>query len=68
MEASMNKTQIVDINSEVCIGCGVCAGMCPRGILVMSETTGKVEVTDELKCDRLAGCQRACPVGAIKIR
>jgi NAD-dependent dihydropyrimidine dehydrogenase PreA subunit len=35
--------------------------------LYIDEKSGKCKVTDESKCDRLAGCEKACPVNAIKI-
>lgn len=61
----MNK--IVVINDELCVGCGVCIALCPKKILYIDEKSGKCEVRDESKCDRLRGCEKICPVSAIKI-
>jgi len=61
----MNK--IVLINEDLCVGCGECVRICPKKILYIDEETGKCKVKDETKCDRLAGCERLCPVGALKI-
>ncbi|HNX82440.1 MAG TPA: 4Fe-4S binding protein [Candidatus Omnitrophota bacterium] len=61
----MNK--IVLINEELCIGCGACASLCPNKILYIEEKSGKCKVSDESKCDRLRGCEKVCPVDAIKI-
>jgi len=61
----MNK--IVLINEELCIGCGACAALCPKKILYIDEKSGKCKVSDESKCDHLRGCEKVCPVAAIKI-
>lgn len=61
----MNK--IVVIDEELCIGCGACVSLCPKNILVIDEKNGKCKVTEEVKCDRLRGCMKICPVDAIKI-
>jgi len=61
----MNK--IVFIDEELCTGCGVCADICPKEILHLDKKTGKCRVTDETKCDELAGCEKNCPVKAIRI-
>ncbi|MFA5090808.1 MAG: 4Fe-4S binding protein [Candidatus Omnitrophota bacterium] len=61
----MNK--IVLINEELCIGCGACVSLCPNKILYIDEKSGKCKVKNESKCDRLRGCEKVCPVSAIKI-
>ncbi len=61
----MNK--IVFIDENLCIGCGACVKLCPIKILYIDQKSGKCKVTDESKCDRLRGCERICPVGALKI-
>lgn len=61
----MNK--IVLINETLCIGCAKCVELCPKKILYIDEQSKKCKVTDERKCDRLRGCERVCPVKAIKI-
>ena len=62
----MNK--IVMINEDLCMGCAKCVKLCPKKILYLDKTTKKCKVTDETKCDKLAGCERACPTKAIKIK
>ena len=65
MKEGMNK--IVLIDESLCIGCAKCVELCPKNILYIDKATQKCKVTDELKCDKLAGCQRICPAKAIKI-
>lgn len=62
----MNK--IVLIDEKLCVGCGKCVSLCPKKILYIDTGTGKCRVSDETKCDKLAGCERICPVKAIIIR
>ena len=59
--------KIVNINEERCQGCGVCADVCPQHILYVDKNSKTAAVTDERRCDRFRGCERVCPVGAIKI-
>jgi len=61
----MNR--IVIISEELCIGCGACVELCPKKILYIDGKSSKCKVTDEAKCDRLRGCEKICPVNAIKI-
>ncbi|MFA5336921.1 MAG: 4Fe-4S binding protein [Candidatus Omnitrophota bacterium] len=60
-------SKIVIIDEELCIGCGACVSLCPKKILYIDEKSGKCKVTDELKCDHLRGCEKVCPVDALKI-
>lgn len=62
----MNK--IVVINEDLCVGCAKCVELCPQKILYIDTDTKKCKVSDETKCDKFAGCQRACQTEAIKIR
>lgn len=62
-----SQNRIVMIDEESCTGCGNCVAMCPKEILYLDPETGKCRVRDENQCDRLAGCQRACPAEAIRI-
>jgi NAD-dependent dihydropyrimidine dehydrogenase PreA subunit len=57
---------VVNIDQDLCTGCGACVITCPEKILFLDES-GLAQVTDERKCDRLRGCERACPTGAIVI-
>lgn len=59
--------RIVIIDQDLCTGCGSCVDLCPKRILFLDERTGTCRVSDENQCDRLAGCQRTCPTGAIRI-
>ena len=60
--------KIVEINEELCIGCGACVELCPKKILFIDKNTLKCVVKDEKKCDKLKGCERVCPTEAIKIK
>jgi len=59
--------KIVIIDEELCIGCGACVSLCPNKILYIDEKSGKCKVGDESKCDRLRGCEKICPVNALKV-
>ena len=64
-EGFMNKIVIID--ESLCIGCAKCVELCPKKILYIDKSTQKCKVTNGTKCDKLRGCERICPVKAIKI-
>jgi NAD-dependent dihydropyrimidine dehydrogenase PreA subunit len=57
----------VVIKEELCIGCVKCVKFCPAKILFIDEKSKKCKVRDESLCDKRKGCERACPVKAIKV-
>jgi len=53
--------------SDQCEGCGKCVEVCPRKILVIEESKGKLEVTDSTNCSLCKLCVNECEIGAIKV-
>lgn len=58
------KKQIIEINEELCIGCGLCADTCHQDAIVMID--GKAKLVREDFCDGLGRCLPKCPTDAIK--
>lgn len=55
--------QIIKIDEEKCIGCGLCASACHEGAIGIVD--GKAKLMHEHYCDGLGDCLPACPVDAI---
>ena len=55
--------RIVEINEELCNGCGACASACHEGAIAMVD--GKAKLLRDDYCDGLGDCLPNCPVGAI---
>lgn len=55
--------RIIQIDTDKCNGCGVCASACHEGAIVMEN--GKARLLRDDYCDGLGDCLPACPVGAI---
>jgi MinD superfamily P-loop ATPase len=56
--------QIAIIDSEMCEGCGICAGLC-RFDAVLQQ--GDLYVVDPIACEGCALCFYQCPSGAIRM-
>ncbi len=61
----MVKRKIVNINEELCNGCGSCVPKCVEGALQIVD--GKARIIKETYCDGLGACLGECPQGAITI-
>lgn len=53
---------VVDQNK--CVGCGLCAGLCPE-VFVMNENGKSQVIGDNKECAQEAAA--SCPVGAITV-
>jgi ferredoxin len=57
--------KIIEIDEELCDGCGQCVTGCDEGALQIID--GKAKVISETFCDGLGACIGECPTGALKI-
>jgi NAD-dependent dihydropyrimidine dehydrogenase PreA subunit len=55
----------VEIDQELCNGCGICAETCHEGAIEMVD--GKARLADEQACDGLGNCLPVCPTEAITL-
>jgi NAD-dependent dihydropyrimidine dehydrogenase PreA subunit len=51
--------------TERCVGCGLCAEVCPHGVLFMDNK--KVQIVNKDLCMECGGCAKNCPVSAISV-
>jgi Fe-S-cluster-containing hydrogenase component 2 len=56
---------IISIDEEKCIGCGLCVTGCHQGALEIVD--GKAKLISESYCDGLGKCLPKCPTGALSI-
>lgn len=56
---------IISIDEEKCIGCGLCTTGCHQGALQI--INGKAKLIDDSYCDGLGKCMPKCPTGAMSI-
>jgi ferredoxin len=59
------KRNIIEINEDLCNGCGQCVPSCAEGAIGIVD--GKAKLVKDMFCDGLGACLGDCPTGALKI-
>ncbi len=57
--------KIIEIDDELCDGCGQCVPSCAEGALEIVD--GKARIIADKLCDGLGACLGDCPTGALKV-
>lgn len=62
----MKQTRhIIEIDEELCDGCGQCVPACEEGAIQIVD--GKAKLVGEKYCDGFGNCLGECPTGALKV-
>lgn len=61
----MSKRTVIEIDEQLCDGCGLCAGGCHESAIQIID--GKARLVGDSLCDGLGACVGECPRGAITV-
>lgn len=53
---------IVRLNKNDCVGCFMCVGFCPEGVMIQHD-----DYIEPFKCTACGLCANNCPTGALRI-
>lgn len=59
------RRKIIQIDEELCTGCGQCIVDCAESALTIVD--GKAKLVADKYCDGLGACLKGCPTGALRI-
>ena len=56
----------LQVDPEACIGCGLCAEVCPHAVLAVEAGKARIDALD--RCMECGACARNCPVAALHVK
>ena len=62
----LGNVSTLTLDIDVCIGCGLCAIVCPHGVLTVNDAA-KAQITDIDLCMECGAGAKNCPVSALDV-
>jgi len=62
----LKNVSTLKLNSEKCIGCGMCKTVCPHAVFSIADR--KAQIIDLDGCMECGACTKNCPVVALSVK